>query len=139
MKRLSRDAWLALFLFLLLTVFTAVSVVQQAQASLQDPPLASFSTQPQGSRALWLYLETQKLKLTDSVGTAFGVPSGIDLALVLEPTVAFTPGEWELLHSWVEDGGTLLLAGTSNVAIDLAQQLDVSFGLTPSSETAVAN
>ncbi|MCB8976691.1 MAG: DUF4350 domain-containing protein [Ardenticatenaceae bacterium] len=139
MKRLSRDAWLALFLFLLLTVFTAVSVVQQAQASLQDPPLASFSAQPQGSRALWLYLETQKLKLTDSVGTAFGVPSGIDLALVLEPTVAFTPGEWELLHNWVEDGGTLLLAGTSNVTIDLAQQLDVSFGLTPSSETAVAN
>ncbi len=139
MKRLSRDAWLALLLFLLLTVFTAVSVVQQAQASLQDPPLASYSTQPQGSRALWLYLESQQVKLTDSVGTAFGVPSGIDLALVLEPTVAFTPGEWELLHSWVEEGGTLLLAGTGSVTIELAEQLDVKFGLAPSSEAAVTN
>lgn len=139
MKRLSRDAWLALLLFLLLTVVTAVSVIQQAQASLQDPPLASFSTQPQGSQALWRYLETQQLKLTDSVGTTFGVPGGIDLALVLEPTVAFTPGEWELLHSWVEDGGTLLLAGTSSVTIDVARQLDVAFGRGPSSDAAVAN
>lgn len=139
MRRLSRDAWLALLLFLLLTVVTAVSVVQQAQASLQDPPLASFSTQPQGSQALWRYLETQQLKLTDSVGSAFGVPSGVDLALVLEPTVDFTPGEWELLHRWVEDGGTLLLAGTDTVTIDLAYQLDVRFVLAPSTDAAVAN
>lgn len=139
MRRLSRDAWLALLLFLLLTVFTAVSVIQQAQASLQDPPLASFSTQPQGSQALWRYLETQQLKLTDSVGTAFGVPNGIDLALVLEPTVAFTPGEWELLHNWVEEGGTLLLAGTGTATIELAEQLNVRFGLAPSSEAAVFN
>ncbi|MBK8901445.1 MAG: DUF4350 domain-containing protein [Anaerolineaceae bacterium] len=139
MKRLSRDAWLALLLFLLLTVFTAVSVVQQAQASLQDPPLASYSTQQQGSRALWLYLESQQIKLTDSVGTVFGVPGGIDLALVLEPTVRFTPGEWELLHNWVEEGGTLLLAGTGAATIDLAEQLDVAFGLAPSSDTAVTN
>lgn len=139
MRRLSRDAWLALLLFLLLTVVTAVSVVQQARASLQDPPLASFSTQPQGSQALWRYLETQQLKLTDSVGSAFGVPSGVDLALVLEPTVDFTPGEWELLHRWVEDGGTLLLAGTDTVTIDLAYQLDVRFVLAPSTDAAVAN
>ncbi len=139
MKRLSRDAWLALLLFLLLTVITAVSVVQQAQASLQDPPLASYSTQPQGSQALWRYLETQQLKLTDSVGTTFGVPSGVDLALVLEPTVPFTPGEWELLHSWVEAGGTLLLAGTGAATIELAEQLDVAFGLAPSSDAAVTN
>jgi hypothetical protein len=66
-------------------------------------------------------------------------PSGIDLALVLEPTVAFTPGEWELLHSWVEEGGTLLLAGTGAVTIELAEQLDVRFGLAPSSEAAVSN
>ena len=42
MRRLSRDAWLALGLFLLLTIFTTITVVQQAQASLQDPPLASY-------------------------------------------------------------------------------------------------
>ncbi|MFZ1398954.1 MAG: DUF4350 domain-containing protein [Candidatus Promineifilaceae bacterium] len=136
---LSRDSWLALGLFLLLTLFTTISVVQQAQASLTDPPLASYSTQPQGSRALWLYLESQQLKLTDSVGDSFGVPSGVDLALVLEPTVAFTPGEWAVLRSWVEDGGTLLLAGTSQFTIALAEELEVGYGLVPSSETAVTN
>jgi hypothetical protein len=139
MKRLSRDAWLALGLFLLLTIFTTVTVVQQAQASLQDPPLASFSIQPQGSRALWLYLESQEIKLTDSVGTSFGVPAGVNLALVLEPTVDFTPGEWEVLHSWVEDGGTLFLAGNGQVSAGLASQLDINFGLAPSTAAAVSN
>ena len=78
MKRLpfllSRDGWLALGLFLLLTLVTVISMVQQAQASLVDPPLASFSNQPNGSRALWLYLESQQIDLTDSMGSLFGVP-----------------------------------------------------------------
>ena len=139
MRRLSRDAWLALGLFLLLTIFTTITVVQQAQASLQDPPLASFSAQPQGSRALWLYLESQEIKLTDSAGASFAVPPGVHLALVLEPTVEFTPGEWELLHDWVEDGGTLLIAGTGPVSVDLAAQLEINFGLAPSTEAAVSS
>lgn len=139
MRRLSRDAWLALGLFLLLTIFTTITVVQQAQASLQDPPLASYSSQPQGSRALWLYLESQNMKLTDTVGTSFAVPTGVNLALVLEPTVEFTPGEWELLHRWVEDGGTLFIAGTGPVTINLADQLEINFGLVPSTEAAVSN
>ncbi len=139
MRRLSRDAWLALSLFLLLTIFTAINVIQQAQAALVDPPLASFSSQPQGSRALWLYLESQEMTLTDSVGTTFGVPAGVDLALVLEPTVQFTAGEWELLRSWVAEGGTLLLAGNGQGSINLAQQLEIGYGLVPSTETAVAN
>lgn len=139
MKRPSRDTVLALGLFLLLTLFTTISVIQQAQAELSDPPLASFSTQPQGSNALWLYLESQQIKLTNSVGDSFGVPSGVDLALVLEPTVAFTPGEWAVLRDWVADGGTLLVAGTSQIASSVAQEFEVRFGLVPSSETAVSN
>ena len=139
MKRPSRDTLLALGLFLLLTIFTVITVVQQAQASLEDPPLASFSSQPQGSRALWLYLESQEMKLTDSVGASFGVPAGVNLALVLEPTVDFTPGEWELLHSWVEDGGTLLIAGNGQVSASLASQLDINFGIAPSTAAAVSN
>ncbi len=139
MKRPSRDTLLALGLFLLLTIFTVITVVQQAQASLEDPPLASFSTQPQGSRALWLYLESQNMKLTDSVGASFGVPAGVNLALVLEPTVAFTPGEWELLHNWVEDGGTLLIAGNGAISASLANELEINFGLVPSTDAAVSN
>jgi hypothetical protein len=139
MKRPSRDTLLALGLFLLLTIFTIITVVQQAQASLEDPPLASFSSQPQGSRALWLYLESQEMKLTDSVGASFDVPAGTNLALVLEPTVDFTPGEWELLHSWVEDGGTLLIAGNGQVSASLASQLDINFGIAPSTAAAVSN
>ncbi|MCP4415650.1 MAG: DUF4350 domain-containing protein, partial [Chloroflexi bacterium] len=143
MKRLphvmSRDAWLAMGLFLLLTLFTTISVVQQARASLQEPPLASFSSQPDGSHALWLYLESQNIKLTDSVGEAFGVPTGVDLAMVLEPTNLFTDGEWQVLLGWVEDGGTLLIAGVDSGTIDLAQRLETRYGLAPSTETAVSN
>lgn len=139
MKRLSRDSWLALGLFLLLTLFTTISVVQQARASVQAPPLATFSTQPDGSRALWLYLQSQNLKLTDSVGDAFGVPAGVDLAMVLEPTEIFSSGEWQVLLNWVEDGGTLLIAGVGSSTIDLAERLGVHYGLAPSTETAVSN
>jgi hypothetical protein len=79
------------------------------------------------------------MKLTDSVGATFGVPAGVDLALVLEPTVEFTPGEWELLHSWVKDGGTLFVAGTGPITVALADELDINFGLSPSTEAAVSN
>ena len=143
MTRLShmftRDAWLALGLFLLLTLFTTITVVQQAQAGVEQPPLASFSTQPDGSQALWLYLESQSMALTDTVGAAFGVPAGADLALVLEPTQSFTAGEWEVLRNWVEDGGTLLLAGTGQVTSNLAERLEIRLGLVPSTDTAVSN
>lgn len=139
MKRPSRDTVLALGLFLLLTIFTTITVVQQAQASLVDPPLASFSTQPQGSRALWLYLESQEVKLTDTVGRFFGVPAGVNLALVLEPVIEFTPGEWEVMHGWVEDGGTLLIAGSGPVSAGLADRLDMRLGLAPSTVAAVSN
>ena len=138
-RLMSRDAWLALGLFFLLALFTTISVVQQARATLQEPPLASFSTQPDGSRALWLYLQSQNLKLTDSVEDAFGVPAGVNLALVLEPTEPFSSGEWQVLLNWVENGGTLLIAGTGNITIDLAERLEVRFGLSPSTETAVSN
>ncbi len=139
MKRPSRDALLALGLFLLLTIFTTITVVQQAQAGLADPPLATFSTQPQGSRALWLYLESQQVKLTDTVGSAFGVPAGVRLAMVLEPAIEFTPGEWQVLHSWVKDGGTLLIAGNGPVSASLAGELNLGFGLAPSTAAATSS
>ncbi len=143
MKRLSqaltRDAWLALALFLLLVLFTTITVVQQAQASLQQPPLASFSTQPNGSQALSRFLESQNIKRIESVSPTFSVPTGVDLALVLEPTVMFSTGEWEILRRWVADGGSLLIAGNEQGTSSLAQQLEISFGLVPSANTAVSN
>ena len=44
-----------------------------------------------------------------------------------------------MLRGWVEDGGTLLLAGSTPTTVSLAQELEVRFGVVPSSETAVSN
>ena len=52
----SRDVWLALGLFVILLLITIAAAVQQTgQVTL--PPYASFSSEPNGSRALLLWLK----------------------------------------------------------------------------------
>jgi hypothetical protein len=111
MIRLSRDSWLGIALFLLLTLVTAVGVIQEAQEAVTQPPLASASDQPDGAHALWYFLDDLGYSVTNELAAAFTIPQATHLMLLLEPTAGISENEWEQIDAWVQDGGDLLIAG----------------------------
>lgn len=102
---------LALILFILLTAVTAVAVWQEAQNAINQPTLASFSNEPEGARALYLYLKEIGYNTSDAVRHEFTIPDAANVMLLLEPMPGITEGEWETIDEWVRDGGTLVIAG----------------------------
>lgn len=121
MRRLSRDSWLALLLIVLFTAVTALAILQETRANQQAPPLASFSSQPDGARALWLYLEQMGVAVRNPTLDDFTISSAYDVLLLLAPQTAVTPPEWRVIEGWVEQGGTLILVGDdffTNQALD---------------------
>ncbi|MCI0394211.1 MAG: DUF4350 domain-containing protein [Chloroflexi bacterium] len=123
MKRLSRDAWLALGLFVVLAVLTAVAAVQQTQAE-DVPGLASFSSEPDGALALKLWLDELGYTVAGDVLQRYSLAPETELVFVLEPFPTFSTGDLETLDEWVADGGTLVLAGSGFGAGSVARHYD---------------
>ncbi|MFW6042430.1 MAG: DUF4350 domain-containing protein [Chloroflexota bacterium] len=130
MIRLRRDTWLTVILLLLLVGLTAVAVVWEARNETDQPSLATFSSEPDGARALWLWLESMGHRVDDGSGAAFAVPEEADLALILEPQVpGINDAEWEVLDDWIDNGGILLIAGEGfGTAFSLGRyQFDINY------------
>jgi hypothetical protein len=111
---LSRDAWLAVGLLLILVVVIIVA----AFIAPDEQPLPAYSidsSEVDGARALWLWLEASSYRVDRSVGSSFDVPAGIDTMLMLEPSIFVEPDEFDTLDAWVEAGGTLVIAGQEPV------------------------
>jgi hypothetical protein len=108
----SRDSWLALGLITLLVLVTIAAAIQQTRSE-QMPALSSLSSGPDGGRALWLWLDELGYEVAQEVTSTFQPPTEAGLILLLEPLTEITPEEWRLLDTWVEGGGTLILAGES--------------------------
>lgn len=106
----SRDTWLALGLIALLTLVTIAAAIQQTRSE-RMPALSSLSSGPNGSRALWLWLDELGYEVAQEVASTFDPPAGAGLILLLEPLPGITADEWRRLDAWVEEGGTLILAG----------------------------
>lgn len=109
--KLSRDSWLALGLLVGLTAVTIIATIQDVRSRTIHPPLTSFSNQPDGARALWLWLDALGYQPSDSVRTTFTIPDNTTLLLLLEPQTLVDETEWEAIDGWVEEGGTLLVVG----------------------------
>ena len=113
MRRISRDTWIVIGLVVVLLAITVVVAVQQARAQLRQsaPVLSSLSTAPDGAAALWSWLDELGYGVSNHVGLGFDVPAGTRLVWLLEPLLAVEADEWKVLDRWVENGGTLVLAG----------------------------
>ncbi len=110
MRRLSRDTWLTLGILAVLAVLTVFGAVQQAQ-SRELPAFTSYSSAPDGARALNLWLETLSYNVRNITYENFRVPSDVGLVLIIQPSTQLEDSHLELLDEWVEAGGTLVLAG----------------------------
>lgn len=110
MKANSRDMWLAIALLVILMIVTAVAALQQIQT--QGPPaFASFSSEPNGSRALFLWLDQLGYTVRNNSMSAFDLPPDTHFVIMLEPSVRVTSNDWDIIDEWVNQGGSLLLAG----------------------------
>lgn len=124
MSQLSRDHWLAIGLFALMLLLILFTVLQEQQQQ-QLPPLTSFSNQPDGSRALYLWLEAIGYTPNNESRTAYAIPDDTKMVLLLEPLLPPQQAELALLEGWVEQGGILLIAGRNWPT----QQLFAYFGV----------
>src|SRR5215510_8164711 len=107
---LSRDSWLVLGLLTLLLLVTVAAAIQQTR-SAKLPALTSFSSAPDGARALWLWLDELDYEVNQEAVSFFEPPPDTSLIFLLEPGMEVTAEEWQVPDEWVEDGGTLVLAG----------------------------
>ena len=112
MKRLSRETWWGIGIGVALVLLTIAAGIQSARAQQPSAPaLASDSSQPDGARALWLWLEALGYATSSETSATFALPEQTSIALILEPYPTITTEEWETLDAWIEDGGTLVIAG----------------------------
>lgn len=124
MKRPPRDTLIALGLLLTLAGVTVLAALQRPDDETQPPPLASFSPRPDGAKALRLWLAELGYRVDDLTPSVYRPPSAAAMALVLQPTYSFLPEEAAAMVRWVEDGGTLLLAGDDPATTSLSNRFD---------------
>ncbi len=120
--KIDRNALITLVLILLLLLITTLAAIQQARmARSEGLPLSPISSAPRGGRVLWLWLQELGRSLSADPQHFFQASQSVDLVLILEPQYAITPEEWTILDRWVEEGGTLVLAGSAPPMLDAAQ------------------
>lgn len=124
-KQISRDVWLAALLFLTLAIILFFSLSRQ-QEQESTPPLAAESTQPDGGLALVLWMEAIGYTVDRSTSSEFAIPDEADLLMVLDPIIPLRPRQVEMLDDWVEEGGTLLVAGDSLQMLSWLRHFGVS-------------
>ncbi|MCB0071365.1 MAG: DUF4350 domain-containing protein [Caldilineaceae bacterium] len=110
--RLTRDVWLALAVVGALAAIMFVGLARQTdQEPASGPPLAARSTEPDGARALLLWLDELGYTVDTGVDADFAIPDGTEIILVLEPAQPPESRDWRALDPWIEAGGTLIVAG----------------------------
>jgi hypothetical protein len=126
MRPLSRDSWLAIGLLAVLLLVTIAAAVYQARGEEHNVPLSSFSSAPNGARALHLWLSELGYPVSNEPNSTFHLARETGLTLILEPFTGITPDEWETIDAWVEEGGTLVLAGERWGTLSAARHYDFS-------------
>lgn len=114
--------WLAIGALILMLSVLAVISNERRQPEGSAPPLSSHSNQPDGARALALWLHEIGYRSERIEFQPFRLDHGIDALFVLAPTRGFEDGEVTETLRWVRSGGTLVVATEQDNA--LLQALD---------------
>lgn len=127
--RLSRDAWLGIGILLALVIVTAFAAFQDTDE--EQVPYVSTSSQPNGTLALKLWLNELGYKTVESSTLSFSPGVDVKIIFMIQPFVTVTPDEWKLLDQWVENGGTLIIAGRNNITNAAMQHFEFRYSYMP--------
>jgi hypothetical protein len=104
-----------------------LSVVIAEQQNQRFVPLTTYSSQPDGARALSLWLQEAGYTVLTLEDAPFSVTSEAGLLFVLEPSILYESAHLDTLERWVDQGGILVLGGSRLPIRPLLER----FGLTP--------
>ncbi len=123
----ARDLLVLVVLFALLVGFAAFTFARQAEADQanQAPPFSTHSSAPSGTKALALWLDALGYQTSNLEYSAFSIPAAATLLVVVEPWISFKPADAALLTTWVQAGGTLVVAADGKY-----RSLPAAFGAT---------
>jgi hypothetical protein len=119
-----RDTWLVVGLLLVLIVVTVLLSLQRSRQT-ELPAYYSQSNQPNGARALRLWLVAQNYVILDDIldtGT-FIPPENARLIFMLEPE-ALSVDDQDTLDHWVNAGNILIAAGNNPGSLGLARHYE---------------
>lgn len=120
--KLSRDTWLGIGILLTLVLVTSLAAFQQSDDDVL--PYLSTSPAPDGTLALSLWLEELGYQTADAFALSFNPNAEIDIIFITQPIFEITANEWRVLDQWIEQGGTLILAGTNGASNQALMHFD---------------
>jgi len=112
--KISRDAIPVIVLFVILAAVTGYGASRGAGSEQFYPPGSIRSTQPDGGRALYLWLREMGYRTSVVEGQVFAIGQDVKLLLMLSPfgesRSGFGVSEVNTVDAWVRSGGMLVIA-----------------------------
>jgi hypothetical protein len=108
-------------LILIVAILAIVAFMAQAanseSARQQSPDLISDSTTSNGGKALYLWLQSLGYQVERLEYERFAPDASVSVLFMLAPTSEPDYAELDALYEWVEDGGTLIIAGRKPLSL----------------------
>jgi len=133
--RLPSRLWIALGFGIALLALVAIAASRGNSRASDLPPLSGYSTQPDGAKALALWLDELGYAVDPLQYRRFELDRDMDALFTLAPTEEFSDDEAAEVRRYVEAGGTLLVAADEPIALFDTFGLDFSFGASASDAT----
>ncbi|MCQ3936970.1 MAG: hypothetical protein DPW18_07995 [Chloroflexi bacterium] len=127
--KFSRDTWLGVGILLALVIITSIAAAQRADE--RRIPYLSTSSRPDGTLAFKLWLDELGYASAEAFSLSFNPEPDIKIIFMIQPFVSVTGNEWKLLDQWLEQGGTLVIAGRNGVTDAAMEHFDFNIEYLP--------
>src|SRR5687767_2546122 len=114
-----------LTILVILAAFALLAWVRYRGERPELPVGSSHSNQPDGARALFLWLEAAGARTARLEGSQTIVQARPDVLFVIQPSFTITPISRVAFDDVADRGGTLILAGYTPTLLEYAAQLGV--------------
>ncbi len=123
-KQVSWDMVLAIGLILAIMALSAYGALSRPDET-RYPAGSVYSNQPDGARALRLWLDELGYQTVTLEGSRFAPDRTVHLLMMLTPSEGLGRADVNALKRWVNEGGTLVMAGTSFALMPLLDEFEL--------------
>ena len=129
MSALRQRAGPVLTVLVLFLVFAGIAVLRYRQQQPDYPTGSSQSVEPDGARALYLWLEAAGGRVDRLEGNQSLVRARPDVLFVIQPSFVAGSAGRLAIRDVTDRGGTVILAGHSPIALEYAEDVGVRISL----------